>query len=235
MKTVVMIPTYNEKENIAPLINDILSRNDGVEILVVDDHSPDGTWKIVEDIAKRIPRVHLLDRTGQRGRGIAGREGFLHALGMGADNVIEMDADFSHHPRYIGDLLRAARDSDVVLGSRFCAGDGDRNRPWLRRKISQLAGAYSRVMLGHNVKDPTSGYRCFSRRALEGIDIGSTQATDPFIVSEILYRIVRKGFRVKEIPIVFEDRTKGSSKLGTRILLTNLMRIAGLRIKGWRP
>lgn len=236
MKTVVMIPTYNEKENIGPLINDILSRNDSLEILVVDDHSPDGTGTIVEDISKRIPRVHLFDRTGTRGRGIAAREGFLRAINeMEADLVIEMDADFSHHPRYINDLINAASEHDVVLGSRFCAGNGDTNRSWLRKKISQMAGAYIRFMLGHKVKDPTSGFRCFSREVLEGIDVGSTQAIDPFIVSEMLYRVVRKGYRVKEIPIIFEDRTKGQSKLGTRILFTNIVRVAGLRLNGWKP
>lgn len=236
MKIIVMIPTYNESGNIKPLVEECLAQNPQIEVMVVDDHSPDGTGKIVAQMAAGNPRVHLFDRTGQKGRGIAGREGFVKALEMGADAVIEMDGDYSHHPRYLNDLIDGIKDHDIAIGSRFAEDkSGDTNRNFVRKAISIAASAYIRFMLGYKVKDPTSGYRCFTRRVLEGINVQTTKSMDPFIVTEILYRCTRMGYSIKECQIIFENRRQGESKLGMKILLGNIMRVAKLSLTGWKP
>lgn len=226
MKIMVMIPTYNEKENIARLINDILNINNKIEIVVVDDYSPDGTWKIVKNTKNK--RVHLLLRKKNRGRGLAGIAGFKYCLDHKADVVIEMDGDFSHEPKYIPTLISRIKECDVVLGSRNIKGGKD-SRGFIRRVVSKLAAFYIRAMLGYKIKDPTSGYRCFKSNVLKSIKLDSITATDPFVVTEVLYRCHKKGYKICEVPITFVERKKGKSKLGFKILLRNLIKIAGLR------
>ncbi|MFH1037091.1 MAG: polyprenol monophosphomannose synthase [PVC group bacterium] len=232
MKTVVIIPTYNEAGNIAPVVSGLLDlKETGVEILVVDDDSPDGTSGIVARLAERAPRVHLLSRSDRRGRGRAGQAGFLWALDHGADCIGEMDGDGSHDPASLPRLLEPIRQNraDVVIGSRFIAGGAVEGRQWFRDRISGLARAYIGWVLGIPVNDPTSGYRLFTREALESIDPRSLTAPDPFIVTEVLYRCYRKGLRVTEVPIIFRQRKLGVSKLNSRVLTAYLFRVWKLK------
>ena len=232
MKTVVVIPTYNERENIALLLDRINSLGfEALEVIVVDDDSPDRTWEVVEDRMREDANLHLLRRTENRGRGLAGIAGFKYALQIGADCVIEMDGDFSHDPSYIPEFVRMIEKADVVLGSRFIGGGGSMGRSSLRTLISKLAASYIRLMLGFSVKDPTSGFRCFRRSVLEEIDLSSLKAKGPFIVTEILFRCHRKGFGIAEIPIVFRERIRGSSKLGFGVLLKNLFGVLSLKFR----
>ena len=227
-KTVVMIPTYNEAANIGALIDEILALNKDIEIVVVDDDSPDGTWRVVQEKAASNNRVHLLHRKADRGRGTAGIAGFRYTLELGADFIVEMDGDFSHQPRFIPALLAAAKRADVVLGSRYST-EGCDQRGVIRRFISKCAGSYIRIILGYKVKDPTSGYRCFSRKILEQIGLDTLEAKDPFIVTEILYKCYCRGAVISEVPIVFKDREQGTSKLGPGTLLSNLVKVIALR------
>ncbi|MDN3514470.1 MAG: polyprenol monophosphomannose synthase [Candidatus Brocadia sp.] len=226
MKTYVMIPTYNERENIENLIREILNlKIPDLHIVVVDDNSPDGTSEAVKKASKEHPEVELLLRITERGRGSAGIAGFKYALDHGADSVVEMDADFSHHPKYIPRLLEALQDADLVIGSRFTRGGEDVNRGIARRVITLLAGIYVRVLLGLQIKDVSSGYRCFKRKVLEAIELDSMISTGPSIVSEVFYRAHLKGFSIKEIPIKFEDRTRGQTKLNYKILVKTLLMV----------
>ncbi|MFA6549537.1 MAG: polyprenol monophosphomannose synthase [Candidatus Margulisiibacteriota bacterium] len=226
-KTYVIIPTYNEAENIEDLLKAILGLGiEGLVPIVVDDNSPDGTGKIAE----KIPRAKVIIRYKNRGRGSAGIEGFKFALKEGADYIIEMDADFSHHPKYIPDLLKQIEKYDVVLGSRFVPGGKDVDRGFSRQLTTILAQNYIKWMLGVKVKDPTSGFRCFRRKVLEAIDLDHIISTGPSIVSEILYKVKLKGFSIGETPIVFEDRKKGETKLNFGVLLNNLYLIAKFRM-----
>lgn len=228
-KVIVIIPTYNEADNIGSLLDEILAVAPDSEVVVVDDDSPDGTWQIVLDRSKNDNRIHLLHRKEGRGRGMAGIAGFRYALAHGADYIIEMDGDFSHEPDFIPDLIDGVKDADLVLGSRYVKGGRDCRR-FTRRFISRLAGLYIRFISGIHVKDPTSGYRCFKREILEDINIDTLKAKDPFIVTEVLYRCHKERAWLKEVPIVFKDREKGVSKLGLKILLLNLWKVLKLRI-----
>lgn len=230
-----MIPTYNEAGNIGSLVTRLLALGlDSTEILVVDDKSPDGTGKIVEEMAKSDPRIHLLSRPGPRGRGYAGREGFIRALEMGADCVVEMDGDGSHDPVHFPLLLDPILRSqaDVVIGSRYVSGGGVEGREWFRDIISGWARAYIRITLGIKVSDPTSGYRVFGRDALARIKPETLAARDPFIVTEVLYRCHRTGLRIREVPILFRQREKGVSKLNSTVLAAYLFRVWKLKFSG---
>ncbi len=232
MKTMVTILTYNERENIGSLLNKITNLKEGVEVLVIDDDSPDGTWRIVENYSKKNPRVHLLRRTSERGRGLAGIAGFKYALENKADYVVEMDGDLSHDPKYIPEFLRKIENCDVVIGSRLVPGGGEVGRGFLRHLITRLAAIYVRILLGFRVTDPTSGYRCYRGEVLKAIDIGSLKARDPFLLSEMLFRCYKKNFRIKEIPIFFQNRKSGTSKIGWKILVTYLFKVLKLRVRG---
>ncbi|MCF6147090.1 MAG: polyprenol monophosphomannose synthase [Candidatus Kuenenia sp.] len=226
MKTYVMIPTYNERENIGKLIQEILNlKISDLHIVVVDDNSPDGTAEEVKKHAKVHPGVELLLRTTDRGRGSAGVAGFQYALDHNADYVVEMDADFSHHPRYIPAMLNALQDTDMVIGSRFVSGGRDVNRGIVRRMVTFLAGVYVRILLGLKINDVSSGYRCFKRKVLEDIQLGTMISTGPSIVSEVFYKAHVKGFAIREIPIEFEDRIHGETKLNYKILLKTLLMV----------
>jgi dolichol-phosphate mannosyltransferase len=230
-KTVVIIPTYNEAENIVPVLSTILSHSHDLEAVVVDDNSPDGTAEAVRRLSLRDPRVHLLLRIGRRGRGLAGREGFLWALDHGAGYIVEMDGDGSHNPADIPRFIAAGEaGAAVVIGSRFLPGGGAVGRGGLRDSISCLARSYLRLVLGIRITDPTSGYRLFSREALQAIAPATRKAVDPFTVTEVLYRCHRRELPIVEIPIVFRDREKGKSKLKAAILLAYFFRVLVLRL-----
>ncbi len=230
MKTTVVIPTYNERENIGDLVNFILELNiEGLNILVVDDNSPDGTGQIVSDIGKNNPSVNLLTRKKKRGRGFAGIEGFQRACNEGSDYIIEMDGDFSHHPRYIPDFLEKIPCYDMVIGSRFVPGGQDEDRGLYRRIVTTLAGIYIRTFLGINIRDVSSGYRCFKRHVFELVDLEDLISAGPTIVTEILYKARLKNLNMFEIPIIFRDRVRGKTKLDYITLLESLVMVLRLR------
>lgn len=229
MKTVVMIPTYNEAGNIRQVIKDILELPMNIEVLVVDDNSPDDTAGLVEVLAANDRRVHLLLRKENRGRGWAGIEGFKEALDMGADFIVEMDGDHSHSPAFIPVFYEKLNNTntDVVIGSRYISGGKDEYRTLLRRMISGFARKYLAFMLGLNIADPTSGFRMFTRDALQKI-VNSLKARDPFIVAEVLFHLKKHGFKITEAPIEFLSRYTGESKLKASTLIKYLFRVWGL-------
>jgi dolichol-phosphate mannosyltransferase len=229
LNIVVVIPTYNERESIESLIREVLTLSLELNILVVDDNSPDGTGAIVSKLAEENPKVQLLTRKKRKGRGSAGVDGFKKALEIGADLIIEMDADFSHHPRHIPDLVANADNYQVVLGSRFVPGGADRDRGMLRQMVTRLAGLYVRTSLGIKIRDVSSGYRCFRREVFEKVDLDDMISAGPAIVLEILYKVCLNGFSVKEVPIIFEDRRQGQTKLDTITLLETLVMVLRLR------
>lgn len=233
LKTTIMIPTYNERENIDRLIGAILAlkvSGHDLHVLVVDDNSPDGTSQAVAAIAARETRVRVLTRANQRGRGSAGIAGFKEALLQGADYIVEMDADFSHDPKYLPDLIKAVDNgADVALGSRFVRGGSDEDRGMYRQTVTKLAGLYTRTLLQLKIRDVSSGYRCFRRAALEAIDLDQLISTGPSIVLEILFKCASKGMKIAEVPIVFIDRRVGTTKLNWVILLETLAMVIKLR------
>lgn len=241
-KVVCTVPTYNEAENIVPLARELLALGPEFEVLVVDDDSPDGTWRLVEEERAREPRLHLLRRTTDRGRGAAGRDGFVEALRMGADVVVEMDGDFSHQPRFVPALLaaleRPAKDGralGLVLGSRAVPGGSDHDRGALRRLVTLAANLYIRVLLGVPVRDCNSGFRCWRRSTLEAIDVAATFSRGPAIVQELLFKTARAGIPMGEVGIEFVDRVRGDSTLTLRILMqgyTTVLRLRWLALTG---
>jgi dolichol-phosphate mannosyltransferase len=231
MKTIVMLPTYNEASNIKLIIEDILNCGADVDVLVVDDMSPDETYKIVEEISKINNKVHLLVRKEKKGRGYAGKDGFLKALDMGADCIVEMDADGSHPPKYIPEFLKIIKDWDVVIGSRYVNGGKDEERSLLRQVVSNFSRCYLSFVLGIKIQDPTSGYRIFTKAALSKF-ASELKASDPFIVTEVLYKIKKNNLKVKEYPIVFLARFSGKSKLRPGTLLTYLFKVLKLKLTG---
>ncbi|RLE09871.1 MAG: polyprenol monophosphomannose synthase [Candidatus Aminicenantes bacterium] len=223
-KVVVMIPTYNERENIIPLIQEILKLNHHYEfqVLIVDDNSPDGTGLIVQEAFTHNPRVKSLIRLKRRGRGAAGIDGFKAAVNLQPDFVIEMDGDFSHQPQEIPKLLQATEKADIVIGSRFVKEGKDSERNLLRRLITWLVRFYIRRSFKIPVKDVSSGFRCFHRQALEKLDLDDLISIGPSIVLEILYKAHLLGLKMTEVPITFRDRAQGKTKLNLAILLETL-------------
>jgi len=232
VKAVIVIPTYNESDNIAELINDIGKLHIDCDILVVDDSSPDGTAHIVREIAERNPRVHVMIRSHDKGRGYAGRDGFIKAIKMQPEFIIEMDADFSHNPKYIPSLLRECIHADVVIGSRAVPNGKEIGRGIARQVVTKCAQIIIRVLLNVPVRDCTSGYRCFKRSVLERIGVDSLISSGPSIVEEVLLRCSHIGVTFKEIPIIFEDRKKGQSNLTPIKLLHTLWMIIIFRFGG---
>ncbi len=218
MDKLVIVPTYNERDNIDPLIEKVLSLPHGLDILVVDDGSPDGTAQAVQAWQERSSRVHLLQRPGKMGLGSAYRDGFRFALANGAEYVFEMDADFSHDPNALGEFLHHIQDADIVLGSRYLNGVTVVNWPLSRLILSYTANLYTRVITGMPLADATGGFKCFRRRALEGIRLDKVKSEGYSFQIEMSYRCWRRGFRIKEIPIVFVDRRAGVSKMSRRIV-----------------
>ena len=225
-----MVPTYNEKENIKTLIDEILKlKIKNLHIVVVDDNSPDHTWKIVQEISKKNKNVHLLLRKSDKGRGSAGRDGFIYCLKHGADIIVEMDADMSHNPKYIPVMIKELKNADVILGSRRVKGSKEIGRSRFRRLVTLIANLYITLMLGIRVKDCNSGYRCFKREVLEKIKPEKIESKGPSIVQEVLFKAHLNRFRIKEIPITFINRTKGKSKLGLKQLAAGYFMVLKLK------
>lgn len=218
MDKLVIVPTYNELENIDPLIEKVLALPFGLEILIVDDGSPDGTAARVKEWQKKSERVHLLERPGKMGLGSAYRDGFRFALAKGAEYIFEMDADFSHDPNALGEFLHHIEDADIVLGSRYLHGVTVVNWPLSRLILSYTANLYTRVITGLPLADSTGGFKCFRRRALEGIRLDKVKSEGYSFQIEMSFRCWRRGFRIKEIPIVFVDRRAGVSKMSRKII-----------------
>jgi len=231
-KAVVILPTYNEKDNLKKLVEEIICLKLPLELVIIDDNSPDGTGKTAERLSQQFSQVRVVHRKGRRGRGLAGVEGFRFALRERVDYILEMDADHSHLPKYLPEMLKQIEEYDCVIGSRYVRGGGERGRSFTRRSISLLANSYLRTILGTPVKDWSSGYRCFRRRVLETIDWENISSEGPCIVQEILCQLLSLGCRVKEIPIIFEERQKGKSKLGLKLLIQGLIFPLKLRWAG---
>jgi dolichol-phosphate mannosyltransferase len=230
----VVIPTYNEADNVEPIIRATTAELEQLgardyRILVVDDNSPDGTGQIADTLAQELDTVEVLHRHTKTGLGHAYLAGFAVALASGAELVVEMDADFSHNPRYLGELLEAATEADLVLGSRYVAGGGVRDWGLLRRVISRGGGWYARTILRVDIRDLTGGFKCIHRNVLEAIDLPSVRAEGYVFQIEVTYRAVLAGFTVREVPIVFTDRTVGASKMSTTIALEAMWLVPRLR------
>ncbi|MCA9446022.1 MAG: polyprenol monophosphomannose synthase [Candidatus Omnitrophica bacterium] len=219
----VILPTYNERENLKKLVHEIRDlKIEGLEILVVDDQSPDGTWAVADQLASDFKDVHVIHRKPPRGRGLAGIEGFIWARDQGYDLTFEMDADFSHPPRFIPDLLAPFDEDsglDLVIGSRYVPGGKIEGWPMWRHWNSAVANRMAKTVLGLSPKDCTSGYRCFSKRALAALAWEKMIATGPVIVEEILYHFEQSDLQFTEVPITFVERVEGVSKVNVGTIL----------------
>jgi dolichol-phosphate mannosyltransferase len=213
MRALAILPSYNEAENVLPLSADILSRDENLEVVVVDDNSPDGTGNLVADAMRDEPRLHLVKRPGKLGLGSAYQAGFEYGLEHGFDRILTMDCDYSHHPRHLPPILEAMEGADMVVGSRYVPGGGVANWPLHRRLLSRFANFYTRVLLRMPVRDCTAGFRCYSREVLETVDPRAVRSSGYAFLEEMVYRVHRAGFTIAEVPIIFEDRTRGASKI----------------------
>jgi len=218
MEKLVIIPTYNERDNIGTLLDRLMALPLGLEVLVVDDGSPDGTAALVKERVAAEPRIHLMERPGKLGLGSAYLAGFRYALDHGAEYIFEMDADFSHDPDSLPEFVKHARDVDVVLGSRYLHGVTVVNWPLNRLILSYLANRYTRLVTGLPLNDATGGYKCFRRRALEGVRLDRVQSDGYSFQIEMSFKCWKKGFTLREIPILFVDRRAGTSKMNRRII-----------------
>lgn len=216
----VIIPTYNELENLKPITDAVLAVDPRVDVLVCDDNSPDGTGRLADELAAKNERIQVLHREKKEGLGRAYLAAFRWALERQYRFIIEMDADFSHDPRFLPKLIdTAANEADLALGSRYVEGGGTVNWGVGRQLISQGGSLYARTILGVGIRDLTGGFKCFNRRVLEAIDLDTIQSSGYGFQIELTYRALKKGFTVKEIPIVFEDRRVGQSKMSRKIFV----------------
>jgi len=230
----VVIPTYNEVGNLAALVEQVLAQDARLEILVVDDHSPDGTGQLAEALAQKQPRLRVLHREAKLGLGTAYITGFKWALERGYDLVFEMDADFSHDPAHLKDFLKAIAGADLVLGSRYLGGRVTVvNWPMGRLVLSYCANIYARWLTGLRIWDLTGGFKCFRRRVLEAIDLSQVRSNGYAFQIEMSVRAWRKGFTLKEIPIVFVDRAEGQSKMNRTIVREAVWIVPRLRLMTW--
>jgi dolichol-phosphate mannosyltransferase len=230
MKALVIIPTYNERENLVQLMKQIFAEGLPLEVLIIDDHSPDGTGAVADELAAADPRVHVMHRPGKMGLGSAYVAGFRYALERDYDAVFEMDADFSHNPDSLPEFLRELENADLVVGSRYLHGVTVVNWPLKRLVLSYGANVYSRVITGIPIKDLTGGYKCFRRQVLEALDLSRVKSDGYGFQIEINYKAWRKGFRIREIPILFVDRRAGESKMNQRIVWEAAWMVWRLRI-----
>jgi dolichol-phosphate mannosyltransferase len=233
-QALVCLPTYDEKDNVVPITEAILAATPLVDVLIIDDNSPDGTGQLADAIAAREPRVKVLHRAGKEGLGKAYLAGFDWALRHGYELILEMDADFSHDPKYLPGMLEAAKGADVVLGSRNIPGGGTVNWGVGRKIISRGGSLYARTILGIPVRDLTGGFKCFHRKVLESIDLPTVECSGYAFQIELTFRALRRGFRVVEVPIVFVDRRVGQSKMSKRIVLEALGKVWSIRRADFR-
>ena len=220
MKTVVVIPTYDERENVRPMAEAVLRQADDVEVLFVDDNSPDGTGAVIDGLSAENGRVHALHRMKKEGLGRAYVAGFSHALSLGAEKVIQMDCDFSHNPYDIPRLVAA--DADLVIGSRYVKGGSTPGWPFKRRLISRAGGMFIRTVTGMPIADPTGGFKCWKRHVLEALDLPSVQSAGYSFQLEMNHRTWKSGFKIAEVPIAFTDRVSGYSKITSGIAVESV-------------
>jgi len=231
MKTLIIIPTYNELENLPKLLPEVLSKDENINVLIVDDNSPDGTAAFVESQMKNNNRIHLIKRHSKQGLGTAYIAGFKYALQNNFQFIFEMDADFSHDPKEIPRFLDEIKNSDVVLGSRYINGVNVINWPLRRLLLSSFANLYTSIITGLPVHDSTGGYKCFRREVLEAIDLDRVTSNGYAFQIEMTFKAWKKGFKVKEIPIIFVDRVKGKSKMSKKIVREAVTMVWKLRLK----
>lgn len=230
MKILVIIPCYNERENIVQLINAILEQSADIDVLVVDDNSPDGTSALVQaEVPKHHGHLILLTRTGKGGRGSAVLAGFRHALEKGYDYAFEMDADFSHKPSEIPLFLERIKTCDFVVGSRYIQGSEIHDWGWKRTFFSRWANRYARLVLRIPLSDYTNGYRLYTRRALEALDMNAIDAKGYVVLSEVAYQLYRKGFSLGEVPTIFVNRRRGISNLSFKEIKEAFMSVLRIR------
>jgi dolichol-phosphate mannosyltransferase len=232
-RAVVCLPTYNERENLEPMVRALATVLDVSRdrVLVIDDSSPDGTGGMADRLASELPWVGVLHRAEKEGLGPAYIAGFRRALEDGAELVLEMDCDFSHNPADVGRLIDAAADADLVLGSRYAQGGGTSNWGLGRRVVSRGGCLYAQVILGIPVRDLTGGFKCFRRETLEAIDLDALSAQGYAFQIETTYRVLRKGLRVTEVPIIFVDRRVGESKMNRTIVVEAIWKVPLLRLR----
>jgi dolichol-phosphate mannosyltransferase len=229
MKATVCLPTYDERENVERMVRALHAL--GVGVLVIDDNSPDGTGEIADGLARELDGVSVLHRTQKDGLGPAYLAGFARALADGADLILEMDCDFSHDPADVPRLLAAAQDADLVLASRYVEGGGTENWGLLRRFISRGGSLYAQILLGLRVRDLTGGFKCYRRAVLEALPLSEIHSRGYAFQIETTYRALRKGFRVREIPITFVDRVEGGSKMTKSIVVEAVWKVPFLRLE----
>jgi dolichol-phosphate mannosyltransferase len=233
-RALVVIPTYNEAPNLPQLVPQVLAQDSRLEVLVVDDASPDGTGQLAEGLAQREPRVHVLHREGKLGLGTAYIVGFRWAVERGYDYVFEMDADFSHDPAHLKEFLKAAASADLVLGSRYLGGKVTVvNWPIARLMLSYWANVYARWVTGLHIWDLTGGFKCFRTKVLQAIDLSQVRSNGYAFQIEMSVRAWRKGFKLAEVPIVFVDRTEGQSKMNRKIVREAIWIVPRLRLMAW--
>lgn len=229
MKSIVIIPTFNEKENIAEIIPAIFRQEKAVSILVVDDNSPDGTADVVRKLQATYPELHLLSRAGKEGLGRAYIAGFEWALERNFDFIVEMDADFSHRPQDLSLLLKAGEQNDFVIGSRYVSGGATVNWTMMRKLISRGGSTYSRMILGFPIRDWTGGFNGWNAKVLKAIDLPTVRSNGYSFQIELKYKACKKGFKFKEVPIVFADRVVGQSKMNSKIVVEAFYRVWQIR------
>ena len=225
MKTLIVIPTYNEIENISSLVPELMKRLEEVHVLVVDDSSPDGTADKVKELGSESPRVHLLLREKKEGLGRAYLAGFARGLEQGFEYIVEMDADYSHRPQDLELMLSQSANQDFLVGSRWVSGGGTRNWGLLRKIISLGGSFYARTILGFPLNDWTGGFNGWKSKVLKGIDLENIQSNGYSFQIEMKYRALKKGFQGKEFPILFEDRRVGQSKMSSKIVFEALLKV----------
>jgi len=232
LRTVICLPTYNERENLEPMVRALGGLGlEGLEVLVIDDASPDGTGEIADRLSAELPWVHVLHRERKEGLGPAYLAGFRRALELGADFVFELDCDFSHDPADVPRLAEAAASADLVLGSRYVPGGGTRNWGLLRRFISRGGSLYAQALLQLGIRDLTGGFKCYRRTVLETIDLDAISSLGYAFQIETTYRALRAGFSVVEVPITFADREVGGSKMSKAIVLEAVWKVPLLRLR----
>ncbi len=229
MRAVACLPTYNERENLELMVRAL--RELGLAVLVIDDSSPDGTGELADRLAGELDRVEVLHRERKEGLGPAYLAGFRHVLAGDAELVVQIDCDFSHAPADVPRLVEAARDADLVLGSRYVAGGSVQNWGLVRRLVSEGGSLYARVLLGVGVRDLTGGFKCFRREVLEAIDLDAVSSRGYAYQIEMTYRALRGGFNVVEVPITFVDRERGGSKMSRRIVVEAIWTVLALRLR----
>lgn len=230
MKTAIIIPTYNERENIPPLVESVGEFVPNAHVVIVDDNSPDGTGVIADALREKYGWVHVLHRAGKLGLGTAYKDGMRYALAQGAERIITMDADFSHHPRYIPDMLAASEQFDVVIGSRYIPGGGTANWPLSRVVLSWTANAVARLVLGLHAHDCTAGFRCYRRHVLTSLDLERIRSNGYSFLVEMLFYCQQAGWRIGEVPILFEDRRQGASKISQQEIYKAALTVFRLRL-----